>query len=78
MLPLNHHFHPFQPIKIKLKNLKKKKKEGKERKITMFLSNEPFSLIYVARYNKDENERLTNLLLLVASYSFLPAWSKDT
>ena len=44
----------------------------------MFLSNEPFSLIYVVRYNKDENERLTNLLLLVASYSFLPAWSKDT
>ena len=44
----------------------------------MFLSNEPFSLIYVARYNKDENERLTNLLLLVAPYSFLPAWSEDT
>ena len=44
----------------------------------MFLSNEPFSLIYVARYNKDENERLTNLLLLVAQYSFLPEWLEDT
>ena len=44
----------------------------------MFLSNEPFSLIYVVRYNKDENKRLTILLLLVAPYSFLPAWSEDT